>query len=53
MIRILSKSTINKFIVPFLSKAKRGFISKVPLWEIVQCNSIQVQDGYSMAFASH
>lgn len=35
MIRILSKSTINKFIVPFLSKAKRGFVSKVPLWEIV------------------
>lgn len=35
MIRILSKSTINKFIVPYLSKAKRGFVSKVPLWEIV------------------
>lgn len=35
MIRILSKSIINKFIVPYLSKAKRGFVSKVPLWEIV------------------
>jgi transposase len=35
MIRILNKSTVNKYIVPFLSKAKRGFISKVPLWEIV------------------
>ena len=35
MIRILNKSTLNKFIVPYLSKAKRGFISKVPLWEIV------------------
>lgn len=35
MIRILSKGIINKYIVPYLSKAKRGFISKVPLWEIV------------------
>jgi len=35
MIRILSKSMINKFITPFLSKAKRGFVSKIPLWEIV------------------
>ena len=35
MIRILSKSTINKYIVPYLSKAKRGFVSTVPLWEIV------------------
>ena len=35
MIRIISKGMINRYIVPFLSKAKRGFISKVPLWEIV------------------
>jgi transposase len=26
---------INKFIVPYLSKAKRGFISKAPLWQVV------------------
>ena len=35
MIRILSKSTINKFIVKYLSKAKRGYVCKVPLWQIV------------------
>ena len=35
MIRILDKITINKFIVKYLSKAKRGYVSKVPLWQIV------------------
>lgn len=35
MIEILAKDTIEKYIIPFLSKAKRGYVSKVFLWEIV------------------
>lgn len=35
MIRILDKSTLNAFIVKYLSKAKRGYVCKVPLWQIV------------------
>ena len=35
MIRIISKGMITRYILPYLSKAKRGFVSKVPLWEIV------------------
>ena len=35
MIRIISKGMIRKYIIPYLSKAKRGFVSSVPLWEVV------------------
>ena len=35
MIRIISKSMITRYILPYLSKAKRGFVCKSPLWEIV------------------
>lgn len=45
MIRILSKNTINKFIVAYLSKAKRGFVSKVPLWEIVNAILYKLKTG--------
>lgn len=33
---ILSKNTIEKWIVPHLSKASRGFEAKAPLVEIVE-----------------
>lgn len=35
MIRILDKGSINALIVKYLSKARRGYVSKVPLWQIV------------------
>ena len=35
MIRILSKGMITQHIIPELSKARRGYVSRVPLWEIV------------------
>lgn len=35
MIRILSKGMITQHIIPQLSKARRGYVSRVPLWEIV------------------
>lgn len=35
MIRILDKGTILRFIIPFLSKAKRGFVCRANLTEVV------------------
>lgn len=35
MIRIISKGMITRYILPYLSKAKRGFECSVPLWEVV------------------
>jgi transposase len=49
MIRIFDKSTINKFIVKYLSKAKRGFISKVPIWQIVNAILYKFKSGVQWA----
>ena len=49
MIRILDKSTINKFIVKYLSIAKRGYISKVPLWQIVNAILYKFKSGVHWA----
>lgn len=35
MIILFDKDTINKYIVPHLSKAKRGYECKAELWEVV------------------
>lgn len=35
MIRIFCKGIITKYFLPKLSQAKRGYSSKVPMWEIV------------------
>ena len=35
MIILIDKDTINKYIVPHLSKAKRGYECKAELWEVV------------------
>jgi hypothetical protein len=35
MIKLFDKDTINKYIVPHLSKAKRGYECKAELWEVV------------------
>lgn len=45
MIRILDKVTINKFIVKYLSKAKRGYVSSVPLWQIVNAILYKFKSG--------
>jgi transposase len=50
MIRILSKSIINKFILPYLSKALRGYASKVPLWEIVNAILYKFKTGIQWHF---
>ncbi len=45
MIRILDKGTIRKHFLPHLSKAKRGYVSKVPLWEIVNAILYKLKTG--------
>lgn len=45
MIRIISKGMITRYILPFLSKAKRGYVAKVPLWEIVNAILYKFRSG--------
>ena len=45
MIRIFDKSTINKLIVKYLSRAKRGYVCKVPLWQIVNAILYKFKSG--------
>ena len=45
MIRILTKSLITKYIIPHLSLAQRGYISSVPLWEIVNAILYKFKSG--------
>lgn len=45
MIRILDKVTITKHFLPYLSKAKRGYVSRVPLWEVVNAIIYKLKTG--------
>ena len=45
MIRILSKGMITRYFIPYLSQAKRGYTSKVPLWEIVNAILYKLKTG--------
>lgn len=45
MIRIYSKGIISKYFLPYLSRAQRGYISKVPLWEIVNAVLYKFKSG--------
>ena len=45
MIRILSKGMITQYFIPHLSQASRGFISKVPLWEVVNAILYKLKTG--------
>lgn len=45
MIRIVSKGIINRYIIPFLSKAERGFVASVSLWEIVNAIFYEFRTG--------
>ncbi len=42
---ILSKDTIEKEILPHLPKAKRGFISRVELWRVIQAILYKLKTG--------
>lgn len=50
MIRILDKGTITKHFLPYLSKAKRGYVSKIPLWEVVNAILYKLKTGVQWAF---
>ena len=45
MIRIISKGMITRYILPYLSKAKRGFACSVPLWEVVNAILYKFRSG--------
>lgn len=45
MIRILSKGMITKHFIPYLSQANRGFVSKIPLWEVVNAILYKLKTG--------
>lgn len=47
MIRILRKGMITKHFIPYLSQAKRGYCSRVPLWEIVNAIIYKFKTGYT------
>jgi transposase len=49
MIRIFRKGMITKHIIPYLSQAKRGYSSKVPLWEIVNAILYKFKTGVQWA----
>lgn len=50
MIRIFRKGMITKYFIPYLSQAKRGYKSKVPLWEIVNAIIYKFKTGVQWAF---
>lgn len=45
MIRLLDKVTINRHIVKYLSKAQRGYVCKVPLWQVVNAILYKFKSG--------
>ena len=45
MIRIVRKGIITKYFLPYLSVAQRGYVSKVPLWEIVHAIIYKLKTG--------
>lgn len=45
MIRILRKGMITRHFLPYLSTAKRGYKSSVPLWEIVNAILYKLKSG--------
>ncbi|WKN44230.1 transposase [Tunicatimonas pelagia] len=49
MIRIFRKGMITKHFIPYLSQAKRGYTSKVPLWEIVNAIVYKFKTGVQWA----
>ena len=50
MIRIISKGMITKHFLPYLTKAKRGYVSKVPLWEVVNAILYKLKTGTQWAY---
>lgn len=45
MIRILRKGMINNYFLPYLSTARRGYVCKVPLWEVVNAIIYKLKTG--------
>lgn len=50
MIRIISKGMITKHFLLYLTKAKRGYLSKVPLWEVVKAILYKLKTGTQWAY---
>lgn len=49
MIRILCKGMITKYFIPYLSQAKRGYSSRVPIWEVVNAILYKLKTGVHWA----
>ena len=45
MIRIIRKGMITKHFLPYLTTARRGYVSKVPIWEIVNAIIYKLKSG--------
>jgi len=45
MLHILRKGIITKYFLPHLTTAKRGYVDKVPLWEIVHAIIYKLKTG--------
>lgn len=52
MYQVLDKDTTVSEILPYLPKAKRGFITKSNRAEIVNCILYKLKNWLSMAYAS-
>ena len=52
MYEVLDKDTIKSEILPYLSVAKRGYVTKSDLVEVVQCILYKLKNGLSVAHAS-
>ena len=52
MYEVLDKDTIKFEILPHLSVAKRGYVSKSDLLEVIQCILYKLKNRLSMAHAS-